>query len=243
MENLTKISALKNLMIDNSGKATWEEIYKNIENYYPKAKAMKDWQAGLRGVLYREIRKNKNFKQIGLGIFALLDYKEEEKPKNDDIVRMHSYIQGICLELGNLNNYYTYVADPNFVFKDNVKLHTLSTLDKIPEFTYPEIINEIKRIDVIWFNKGSVVLPKKTFEVVDSLQTLEKAFNRSIKLFHFQTEFKIIAPKKYEKDFEKNLLSDPYFEYKNRFVFKDYDTITQLYDSALIVDKLKKGIY
>jgi hypothetical protein len=243
MEKLTKVSALKKLMIDNGGKATWEEIYKNIEKYYSDAKDMKDWQAGLRGVLYREIRNNKNFKQIGLGIYALLDYKEEEKPKNEDTIRMHSYIQGICLELGNLNNFFTYVADPNFVFKDNVKLHTLSTLDKIPEFTYSEIINEVKRIDVIWFNKGSVVLPKKTFEVVDSLQTLEKAFNRSIKLFHFQTEFKIIAPKKFEKDYEKNLKSDPYYEYKNRFVFKDYETITQLYDSALIVDKLRKGIY
>jgi len=37
-----------------------------------------EWQAGIRGVLYREIKNNRNFKKIGFGIFALKEYEEEK---------------------------------------------------------------------------------------------------------------------------------------------------------------------
>jgi putative restriction endonuclease len=71
----TKVEAIKKLMKDNGGLATWEIIYNEIEKYYPYAKKSKEWQAGLRGVLYRDL--GKNFKRIGEGIYTLLDYDEK----------------------------------------------------------------------------------------------------------------------------------------------------------------------
>jgi hypothetical protein len=97
---MTKVEAIKKVMQENNGTASWDFIYQNIQKYYPSIKDSAEWKAGIRGVLYREIRDNKNFKKIGLAIFALQDYKVEEKPSIQDIPRMHSYIEGICIELG-----------------------------------------------------------------------------------------------------------------------------------------------
>ncbi|NUJ97968.1 HNH endonuclease [Candidatus Gracilibacteria bacterium] len=77
-KEITKVGALRELLKDNGGIATWEIIYNEIEKYYPKIKDPKDWQAALRGVLYREIYKNENFKKIDEGIFSLLDYDENK---------------------------------------------------------------------------------------------------------------------------------------------------------------------
>lgn len=101
---MTKVDAIAKVMEDNGGTASLDIIYDNITKYYPSAKDSKEWEAGLRGVLYREVRSNRRFKKIGLSIYALLDYQEEQKPKDSDKVRMHSYIEGVCLELGNFND-------------------------------------------------------------------------------------------------------------------------------------------
>lgn len=73
---MTKVEAIKKLLEDNGGIATWEIIYNEIERYYPNAKQSREWQAGIRGVLYREIKNNKSFKRIDEGTFALLDFDE-----------------------------------------------------------------------------------------------------------------------------------------------------------------------
>ncbi len=77
-KEITKVWALRELLKDNWWIATWEIIYNEIEKYYPKIKDPKDWQAALRGVLYREIYKNENFKKIDEWIFSLLDYDENK---------------------------------------------------------------------------------------------------------------------------------------------------------------------
>jgi hypothetical protein len=73
---MTKVEAIVNVIQDNDGIANWSIIYNEIEKYYPAIKKSKKWTAGVRGVLYREIKNNKNFKKIDEGIFALIDYDE-----------------------------------------------------------------------------------------------------------------------------------------------------------------------
>lgn len=148
---MTKVEALKNLMEDNGGSATWEMIYKNIEKYYPTAKRSREWQAGLRGVLYREL--GKHFKKIGLGIYALIDFKEDkiEKISEQPPQRIHSIMQGICLEIGNFLNFDTYTADPSATY-NNLALNNLATLRSLPPFTYEEILDSAKRIDNLLLN-------------------------------------------------------------------------------------------
>jgi hypothetical protein len=240
---MTKVEAIKKVMEDNNGVASWGIIYSNIEKYYPSAKSSVEWEAGIRGVLYREIRENRNFKKIGLSVFALNDYVEEKKPEKEDKIRMHSYIEGICVEIGNFKKFDTYTADPSAVFKDNIRLTDISALKKIPEFTYPEIVQEVKRIDVIWFNKRGFKFPQRVFEIVDSIGTLTGAFNRSLQLLNFKAEFYIVAPEQHKAKFEQTVHLEPYNKNIDNFKFINYDDIIALYENAKLVNVLENKIF
>ena len=154
---------------------------------------------------------------------------------------MHPFIEGICLELGNFNNFLTYTPDKTAIFKDKIFLNQIETLKQIPDFTYPEIINEIKRIDVLWFNKRGFLFPQKVFEVVDSIGTLSEALNRCSQLLPFSLKFYIIAPKKYKDKFETKINKEPYCGFKERFLFRNYEAIINFYEQAVKYNELKKG--
>src|SRR3712207_2225957 len=167
---MTKVEAIAKVMEDNGGTASLETIYNHICKYYPTAKQSANWAAGIRGVLYREINNNRRFKKIGLSIYALMDYQPDSKPKQTDKVRWHSYMEGICVELGNLDGYDTYTADPSAVYRDRLYLRDFTTMPTMPQFTYEQIVNEAKRIDVVWLNKHGLSFPQYVFEIVDSIE-------------------------------------------------------------------------
>jgi len=240
---MTKIEAIQKVMEDNHGVANLNTIYNNIEQYYPSAKQSNEWEASIRGVLYREVNNNRIFKKIGLSIYALKDYIEEQKPQAEESVRMHSYIEGICLEIGNFKNFETYTADSSVVYRDNLKLNIFSTMDKMPQFSYDAIIQEAKRMDVIWFNKIGLHFPQKVFEVVDSIGTLNGAFNRCLQLQNFTTEFFIVAPEKHRAKFNQTMNLETYRQSNHRFKFINYDEIINLYESASSVNKLESKIF
>lgn len=240
---MTKVEAIEKVMIDNGGAANLDIIYNNICKYYPTAKDSKEWEAGIRGVLYREIRNNKRFKKIGLSIYAISDYQEEQKPKQSDKIRMHSYIEGICLELGNFNDYLTYTADPSATYRDNLRLCDFATIHEMPYFSYKGIINEAKRIDVIWFNKKGYAFPKRVFEVVDSIGTLNGAFNRSLQLKNFITDFVIVAPEKHHEKFNQTIDMEIYLPQKERFSFVNYDDIMELYETTARKNKIETKLF
>ncbi|NOZ90764.1 MAG: HNH endonuclease [Epsilonproteobacteria bacterium] len=97
---MTKVEAIKQLMKDNEGLASWSLIYKDIEKYYPKAKISKEWKAGIRGVLYRDL--GKSFKKIDDALYALIGFDEEEylKDKDDNIIQKTEKISEIKVRIG-----------------------------------------------------------------------------------------------------------------------------------------------
>lgn len=236
---MTKVDAIEKVMIDNGGSATLQVIYDNIEKYYPSAKVSKDWSAGIRGVLYRELVHGKRFKKIGLSIYAVADYKEKAKPTSREKIRMHSFIEGICLELGNFNDYLTYTADPSANYRDNFHLSDFASLQYLPDFSYHEVVHEARHIDVIWLNKKGLSFPKKVFEIVDSIGTLNGAFNRSMQLSNFMTDFYIVAPEKHHDKYLQTINLEIYQAQKDRFKFINYDDMLELYDSALRKSQLE----
>jgi len=238
---MTKVDALKTLIKDNGGAASWQYIYDNIERYYPAAKASSEWEAGLRGVLYREIKNNRNFKRVGFGVYALHEYQEEKAVESiqKDAVRMHSYIEGLLVELGNYEKFDTHCADPTATFQANISINQLATIREFPEFTYPEISRVAKRIDVIWFTKQGYKFPKKVIEVVDSIGTLGESLNRMYQLKEFRTDFLVVSPVKFLDKINDTLGREPYSIHKDQFSVKPYDDIINYYKSRLEIEKLK----
>lgn len=240
---MTKVEAIEKVMEDNGGTATLSQIYDNITKYYPSARDTRDWEAGIRGVLYRDIRNGRRFKKIGLSIYALLEYKVERKPKEKDKIRMHSYIEGMCLELGNFDGFLTYTADPSITYRDNLQLGNFATMHDFPIFSYEKIVNEVRKIDVIWFNKKGLAFPKRVFEVVDSVGTLNGAFNRSLQLQNFMTEFYIVAPEKHHDKYLQTIELEIYQPQKDRFSFVNYDDIRELYEAASKKNQLESKMF
>lgn len=237
---MTKVEAIEHVLQDNGGAASWNYIYENIERYYPAAKVSKEWEAGIRGVLYRDL--NKRFKRVGLSIYALIDYKEEAAPI-ENRVRMHSFMEGICLELGNFKKFDTYTADPSAIYRDNIRLQNVATTINLPQFTYPEILQETKRIDVLWFNQKSFQFPQYAIEIVDSIGTLNGAFNRCLQLQNFRTKFIIVAPEKHHEKYKQTLSLEAYQREQHRFKFLNYDKLQEIYQNTAQLHKLEEDIF
>jgi len=226
---MTKVDAIEKVMEQNGGAASLSVIYDNIERYYPAAKASEHWTEGVRGVLYRELRKdNSRFRKIGSSIYALRQYKEERVPEKDKI-RMHSFMEGLCIELGNEQKFKTYSADPSAKYRDNAFIKDVVTMQVLPQFTYEGILHEAKLIDVLWFDNSQYPYPQYAFEIVDSIGTLNGAFNRCMQLINFRTKFYIVAPEKHREKFEQTLNMNVYRAYKEYFEFKDYETMLNAY--------------
>jgi hypothetical protein len=120
---MTKVEAIKKVLEDNGGIATWEIIYNEIENYYPDAKKPKEWSAGIRGVLYREIKNNKNFKKIDEGVFAIEEYDENKlvlSPKN--LITTKNVLSAI--RIGQI-----FLEEKFYIHSKNVLLRGLMTLE------------------------------------------------------------------------------------------------------------------
>ena len=156
---------------------------------------------------------------------------------------MHSYIEGICLELGLLNKFDTYSADPSAPYKDNTKLNDFMTMKSIPNFSYDEIVQEVKRIDVVWFNRKGLQFPNRVFEVVDSIGTLDGAFNRSLQLNKFRTEFYIVAPEKHHAKFDHTIHLERYSPFMDSFKFVSYDDMIGLYNNEVKANEYKTKIF
>ena len=156
---------------------------------------------------------------------------------------MHSFIEGICIELGNYNGFDTFTADPSAIYRDKLRLKDFITLPELPSFSYPQILHEAKRIDVVWFNKSGLAFPQKVFEVVDSISTLNGAFNRSLQLRNFRTEFFIVAPEKHRSKYNQTIELEIYQPNKALFNFINYDDIQDLYESTLKTKKMESAIF
>jgi hypothetical protein len=152
-------------------------------------------------------------------------------------------MEGICLQLGNYKDFETYTADPSALYRDNLHLRDIATVNDFPPFTYNDILQEAKRIDVVWFNKGNLLFPQKVFEVVDSIGTLTGAFNRSLQLDNFQTKFFIVAPEEHHKKYEQTVNLAPYNKRKEIFNFINYEDMEHYYNVTAEAKKIENNIF
>lgn len=76
---ITKVQAIEQVIISCGGSATWDDIYSKSESFYPNIKNSIEWKAGIRGVLYRELRNNRSFKRNIDGSFSLLNNEDYNK--------------------------------------------------------------------------------------------------------------------------------------------------------------------
>ena len=204
--------------------------YKQIQSYVVERTLSKDM---------------KNCGRIGFNIKKIShgDYKEvlriaKELPRIREDQMTHEEIEGLLLRLGNMLGFDTYTADKSSRTKQGEELGNLCTLKEIPKFTYIEILNTVKQIDIIWFKDRH---PKYCFEV-EHKTDITKGLLRLYHVRHIDgSSLFIIAPSSKRSKFESELRKEPFNKIKERYIFRAYTELLELHDCAQKFLPLKAG--
>jgi len=168
-------------------------------------------------------------------------------------INAHAMAQAALLELGNILGYDTYTSDPR---KDPGKqfyevvevegkktayprtLGQIATLEEVPDFAPKRILDSVKKIDVIWFDKDG--FPTFCFEVEHTTNVREGLLRQFQISRHVpNARFFIVAPEEQRGKFEKEVATYPFKQLQNRYVFKAYEDLVEFYDEAWRFHDLK----
>lgn len=184
----------------------------------------------------RIVQQSKEFFRIQPGLWALeecrkqiidkLNIEPKDINKNEEFT--HSYFQGLIVEIGNMKNYTTYIPaqDKNCLFL-NKPLVEISSIIKIPEFSYKDITNRARNVDVIWFNERN--MPNSFFEVEHSTD-IQNSVAKFCDLQDFYSRFLIVAPQNRREQFDKVMQRTAFKDMRNRIYFHTYENIANQYD-------------
>lgn len=184
----------------------------------------------------RIVQTNKEFFKIQPGLWALKEYEQIVlkklkivQSKTDSMDKFtHSYYQGIVAEIGNMRNYDTYVPpqDKNKLFLEK-KLSSIASIDKIYDFTYPNIMKKAKTVDIIWFNERK--MPCAFYEVEHSTD-IRNSLNKFYELQDFRANFYIVASQERKRQFDDILQASIYSSIRNLVTFIDYKSLVKQYE-------------
>lgn len=190
------------------------------------------------------VQRNDNFVKLKPGLYGLKNYlykiPDEFNPKvpkteEEENKITHSYVQGMLLEVGNINGYKTFTPDKNCMFVKK-RLDEVMTLNEIPLFTFDKIIQSTRFIDVIWFNERN--FPHTLFEIEHSTN-FRNSLVKFVELQDFNTKMILIAPKEQSKinKFQKEIDKAAFSSIKNRVQFYDYDFVEKLYENQIYANQ------
>ena len=198
MAELTWSEAIEQAIIQNGYIATLKEIYQI-------APTLKQFN-GLTPdrTINERVQRDKRFVKLKPGLYGLKNYLEKlpdefnpkiSKTQADEDKITHAYIQGMLLEIGNINGFKTFAPDKSGRFTSK-KLCDIMTLKELPKFTYEHILQSTRFIDVIWFNDRN--FPNSIFEVENSTN-FRNSLVKFVELQDFTTSMIMIAPNEKSK--------------------------------------------
>jgi hypothetical protein len=153
----------------------------------------------------------------------------------------HYFFQGLVVEIGNLKGFKTFVPnqDRNRPFAQK-KLGDVSTLHNIYDFTYTNVVNRAKTIDVAWLNSRKY--PDSFFEIEHSTD-IYNSLIKFVELQDFRANFFIIADKRRKSEFESKIEQAAFSSIKGLVKFRDYEFISQLHAKVSELAVLEKAVF
>lgn len=239
-KELTWSEAIEKAIIELGYIATLKQIYSVAINY-------KEFK-GLtpHKTINERVQRDGNFVKLKAGLYGLkkhLDKLPDEynpnikKTQEEDNIITHSFIQGMLIEIGNINGFKTFSPDKSGLFV-NKKLGEIITQPEVPKFTFENILQSTKYIDVIWFNERQ--FPNSIFEVENSTN-FRNSLVKFVELQDFVTTMTLIAPKETSKTnkFNQEIEKSAFASIKNRVKFYDYEYIERLYNNQIVAQQFK----
>lgn len=246
--------AIATVIKTNNGIATTRQVLDQISKFRPLTGKTPE------ATILSELGRSRRFAKIGVGVWALAENKNNfsevnnisfqkdldiisEKNNADDkeIVlsteRMHAQIQGMLLEIGNVNGFQTYTPNKNSTF-NNKPLKNLSSLEDIPNFTYERIIRAVRYIDVLWFTNDKEPFPVFAWEVENSTN-FRDGLIKFTELNFFKTHFYFLAPETKINKFQEEVSRPIFKEIKKSCDFYSMERVKQSYQSTLENEELR----
>jgi len=221
--------------------------YATLGQLYPTALKIPDVKWGTKtpyASIRRIVQQHDEFFKIRPGLWALKSFRnqlpaplladKETRAKSKEVQQFdHTYYQGLLVQLGNLQDFVTYVPaqDKNRLFLGKEKLGAMATQTDMPPFTYPNITGRVKSVDVIWFNRRK--LPKAVFEVEHSTD-IKNSLIKFAELEEFRIEMKIVADEHRKREFEQVLSSKVFEAVKTLVGFLSYQQVSVMSETAIV---------
>lgn len=227
---------------EKGGFTTLAQLYQTVD--------VNNWKTKTPFASIRRIVQDERFFfKIKPGLWALNSYKEklsklipidQSRSIEEKEIFSHSYYQGLLVEIGNLKGFQTFIPnqDKNKIFLNNT-LADYATLKAIYNFTYEEIVDRAKTIDVIWFNDRK--FPQSFFEIEHSTD-FHNSFLKMLDLKYFYANFNIVADVKRFKEFEKKISYSTFDELRNRIKFISYEKLSEYHSKSFLYFKLNKEL-
>jgi hypothetical protein len=219
-------------MKENGGYATLGQLYR-VATKIPGSKwGTKTPFASIR----RIVQEHPAFFRIKPGLWALKSERErisqefaltEGSPRAKAEEFNHSYYQGLIVEIGNLENFETFVPhqDKNKSFLSR-KLSEVASLPRYYEFTYEHLLRRGKTVDVTWFNERK--LPNAFFEVEHSTD-IQNSLLKFVEFQDFKIRFFIVADESRLREYKDKLSYSVFAPIRSEVKFLDYESLSHLH--------------
>jgi hypothetical protein len=217
-------------MKENGGYATLGQLYQSAPKIPDSSWGTKTPFASIR----RIVQTHDEFFKIRPGLWGLTAEKEkvmqlfdEQSAPEKQKEYSHYFFQGLVVEIGNFKGFKTFVPnqDKNKPFAQK-KLGDISTLPKLYEFTYTEVLRRAQTIDVAWLNLRKY--PDSFFEIEHSTD-IYNSLLKFVELQDFRAKFYIVADSRRKAEFESKIALHAFTSIESFVTFWDYDFVSTLH--------------
>ena len=232
------------------GQGHLSQINERVEGH-PKTATNPTWQATIR----RVVRQYSIFEPVppqNSGVYRLVGVSplqpEPQRLDSQDAEINHGIAQGMLVALGNIYGYETFVPthdQTTRTFQGKRLGESVTVKDCTDIFRGPNL-SKVREIDVLWFTEDDYGLfPSYAFEVEHSTR-VKQGLDRLLKIpARFLVSLFIVAPGTQEERLFGNLVSQtPFRNHRDRFVFRSYQQLQDVYDVALrhAVERTRFGV-
>ncbi|MDR0896012.1 MAG: hypothetical protein LBN06_12085 [Prevotellaceae bacterium] len=237
---MTQQEQVADAMRANGGYATFNQLNKLVD--------FSGWETKTPEASIRRIVQQSNeFFRIKPGLWALTGSRNEvlsrfelkEPTAKKEETFNHSYYQGFIAEWGNLTKRKTYIPPQDkgkkYVETPLEEIASVESLDKVNgedegyAFTYSNLLQSAKSVDVIWFNERK--LPNSFFEI-EHTTDMQNSLSKFFELQDFYAGFYIVAPLSRKKLFDSKIGKSILKPIQSRVKFISYEDIQQKYESV-----------
>jgi hypothetical protein len=237
-QDVTWKDVVKDALMKLGGQGHLKDINKLVKNH-PKTRTNPTWPFTIR----RVVRQYAIFQPVPperSGLYRLVAEPtidaEPESLEGESVVD-HGTAQGMLLTLGRMYGYETFAPATDRTSRSfqGRPLSNLSTVTDCGDFCGRNSLRRVRQIDALWLaedNDG--VYPVYAFEV-EHTTGVRSGMDRLVELpERYAAKLFVVAPGEDERFRFNGLLKlNKFRKFRDRMLFRDYDELDRLYNSAV----------